>query len=174
MTSPQEGGYNPYGAPQRRSTPLTPRREPARRPGLLHVAVAVLVLSAVPWLLFGAAFTFLPINVQRVIDGGTLAGSPLAGWTAEQLSTLVRGVAAGALAVALVVLVLVVFVHRRRRWARAALVAFTGVLVLTLGFLLVTSASLVFAVLLVLPVVGTALLFTGPVSAWFAGARGRM
>jgi hypothetical protein len=171
------GGYDPYGASpaQRRpSPPLTPRAAPARRPGLLLVAAWVLVIAAVPWLLFGALFTFLPINVQNVIDGGTLAGTPLATWTAEQLSTLVRSTAAVSLAIAVIVLALVVLVLRRRNGARIALAVVTVVLGLALGFLLVTSGSVVFAALLALPVLGTVLLFSRPVAAWFAGARGRM
>jgi len=174
---PSRGAYTPYGAPpapQRPSAPLTPRQESARRPRLLLVAVWVLVVAALPWLLFGALFSFLPINAQNVIDGGTLAGTPLATWTAEQLSTLVRSVAAVALAIAVIVIALAVLSYRRRNAARIVLAVFTVVLALALMFLLVTSGSVVFGALLVLPVVGTALLFSRPVSAWFAGARGRM
>ena len=170
-------GYNPYGAPpapQRPSAPLTPRQEPVRRPRLLLVAVWVLVVAALPWLLFGALFSFLPITVQNVIDDGALVGSPLATWTAEQLSTLVRSAAAVSLAIAVIVIALAVLAGRRRNGARIALAVFTVVLVLALAFLLVTSGSVVFAALLVLPVVGTALLFGRSVSAWFAGAHSRM
>jgi hypothetical protein len=181
VTSPQDrqhaGGYNPYGiprAPQQRSTPVVPSQTPPGRPRLLLVATWVLVLAALPWLLFGALFSFLPINVQNVIDGGALAGSPLATWTPEQLSTLVRSTAAVSLAIAVIVVALVVLANRRRNAARIALAVFTVALVFALVFLLVTSGSVVFAALLVLPVVGTALLFARPVSAWFAGARSRM
>ncbi len=151
-----------------------PSQAPPGRPRLLLVATWVLVLAALPWLLFGALFSFLPINVQNVIDGGALAGSPLATWTPEQLSTLVRSAAAVSLAIAVIVVALVVLANRRRNAARIALAVFTVVLVVALVFLLVTSGSVVFAALLVLPVVGTALLFARPVSAWFAGARSRM
>jgi hypothetical protein len=174
---PSQAAYNPYGAPPappRSSVPRATPQAPRGRPRLLLVAASVQVVSALPWLVFGALFSFLPINVQGVLDAGTLAGSPLATWTVEQLSTLVRTAAAASLAIAVVVIGLVVLSFRRRNGARIALAVFTVVLALALVFLLVTSGSLVFAALLVLPVIGTALLFSRPVSAWFAGTHGRM
>lgn len=182
MTSPQEGqypgrpptgGYNPYGGqqrpPQARSAPFAPPAQRPRRPPLLLLAVGLLVLGALPWLALGVAFSALPLNVQGVLDSGALAGSPMADYTADDIAAAVRAAAAVAAVGSVVYLVLVGFTYGRRRWARILVTVFTAICAAGLVFVLTTTLSPIVAALVAVPVVGAVLLFTRPVSAWFAG-----
>ena len=170
---PPQGGYNPYGGqrpPRERSAPFAP--QPAHRPGRppqLLLAVGLLVLGALPWLGLGVVLSVLPLNVQGVLDSGTLAGSPMAGYTPEDIATMVRAAAAVAAVCAVVHLVLVGFTFGRRRWARILVTVLTGIFAAGLVLVLITTLSPIVAVLLAVPVAGAVLLFTRPVSAWFAG-----
>lgn len=170
---PPQGGYNPYGAqrpPRERSAPFTPT--PAARPGRppqLLLAVGLLALGALPWLALGVALAALPLNVQGVIDSGTVAGSPLAGYTAEDLAALVRAAAAVSVVCSLVHLLLVGFTYGGRRWARVLVTVLTALFAAGLVVVLITTVSPIVALLIAVPVAGAVLLFTRPVSAWFAG-----
>ncbi|SHL14903.1 hypothetical protein SAMN05443637_11970 [Pseudonocardia thermophila] len=175
---PVPGVYNPYREPitPRSSglppTPPTPAREP--RPPLLLVALGLLALGALPWLVLGLALTFLPLNVQGAIDEGQLAGTPLETWSVQEITDVVRTGAMVTLALAVAHLVLVGLTFRGSRAARTALAALTIGFLLGLAFLTATSGSMVFAVLLVVPLIGTGLLLSRAVSAWFAGPRAGM
>lgn len=169
---PPQRGYDPYGAPRpprERSSPFAPPpTAPSRRPQQVLIAVGLLALSALPWLAFGLAFSLLPLNVRGVIDAGTLAGSPLAGYTAEDIAAAVRVVAVISAVVSVGYLVLVGLTYGRHNWARILVTVLTGVFAALLLVVLVQTLSPIVG-LLVVPVAGAALLFTRPVSAWFAG-----
>ena len=182
---PQQAGYNPYGqGPATRpavphlGAPAEWTAPPARRkrPAVMILSLALLILAALPWLVGGIAFVVLPINAQAGIDSGTLAGSPLAGYTADQITALVRGGAAVPIVLGVVYIVLAVLAFLGRNWARIVLTVLTAifavvlVLSLVLG-ILAGSDQLLIVALVAVPVVGVVLMYLRPSSAWFAEAR---
>ncbi|MDN5858179.1 MAG: hypothetical protein L0H84_06100, partial [Pseudonocardia sp.] len=164
--------YNPYGAqrpPRGPNAPFAPQqaKRPAR-PQLLLIAVGLLVLGALPWLAIGVALAVLPLNVQAAIDSGTLGGSLPAGYAPADIAALVRAAAVACAVVAAGYLVLVGLTFGRRNWARIVVAVLTGIFAVLLVFVLVTTLSPIVLALVVVPVAGVVLLFTRPVSAWFA------
>lgn len=178
--------YNPYGNVSYPSSyPVPPAglgqddAAPAvRRPGSVHLALGLLLVSALPYLFIGLLLV-------------TGAGAGVAELPPEQLrqlqelgvdpAQLVRTAGTLLLAVALVFLLIAVLAWTGRRWARGLLAALTAGFVLLLvasfvaaGGIPVDGASLVVGLLpLVLAVVGVALMFGAGARAWFARPRGR-
>jgi hypothetical protein len=172
--------YNPYANVAYPATyPVPPaglgpdRPPPARRPGSVHLALVLLLLSALPYLVIGLlAFTAAGDIAAAVPQGGLPQLPP-----GVRLEQLVRTTGAVLLGVAVVFLLLAVLAWTGRGWARALTAAMVG------GFALmaVASAAQVGAVgalavvMIALPVLlaaaGVALLFGAAARAWFSRPR---
>ena len=131
------GGYNPYGG----ATPAGFGKEPeppARRPGLMVLALVLMLLAALPFALGGLVGVFAPIDASAIPPG--LLDNPQmvrAGATPDLLIQAIRLVSGIVVVVALVWSVLAVVAFRGRNWARIVLT------VLTTGFVLLLAAGLV-------------------------------
>ncbi len=129
-------GYDPYGG----SAPSVwgnAGPEPVKRPGLMVLALVLMVLAALPFLVGGVAGLFtitatdIPaevLNDARVVQAG---GTPALILQAVQLLLGIM------IVVALVYLLLAFLAFRGRNWARIV------VAVLTVGFVLLLLAGLV-------------------------------
>lgn len=126
-------GYDPYGG----SAWGKPEPEPVRRPGLLVLALVLMVLAALPFLAGGV---FLIVSLTAAQIPAEVLNDPRivqAGGTPElvlQAFHLVAGIMVG---VALLYVLLAVLAFRGRNWARIAAA------VLTVGFVLLLLAGLV-------------------------------
>lgn len=172
---PPYGGYDPYGA----AAPPAwgqPEPEPAKRPGLMVLALVLMILAALPFLVGGVAGLVtvtaadIPaevLNNARLVQAG---GTPALILQALQLLLGLMVV------VALVYLLLAVLAFRGRNWARIV------VTVLTVGFVLLLLLGLVsggssggvlgFVVFLLVATVGGAvLLFLPDSNRFFARPR---
>jgi hypothetical protein len=177
--------YNPYGNyPYPASYPTSPAGMgaepvlPPRRPGSLHLALLLVVLSAVPYLLVGllavagasqAATALPPEDLAQIQELGI------------DLAQVVRLTGFVMLAVALGFVLLGVLAWGGRRWARALLAA------TTVGFVLMVVASVlaagsqglplnagsgaVLGVPLILALAGVGLMFSSAARDWFARRR---
>lgn len=177
--------YNPYGNyPYPASYPMSPAglgREPVqppRRPGSLHLALLLVVLSAVPYLLIG---------LFGVVGAGqTTAALPPEDQAQLQqlgvdLAQVIRITGFVILAVALGFLLLGVLAWGGRRWARALLAAtaagFTLMVVASLvaagsqGLPLDAASGAVLAAPLILALAGVGLMFAPAARDWFARRR---
>jgi hypothetical protein len=172
--------YNPYGNVSYPATyPVPPaglgpdHPPPVRRPGSVHLALVLLLVSALPYLVIGLlAFTAAGDIAAAVPPGGLPQLPP--GVDLEQLVHTTGGVLLG---VAVVFLLLAVLAWSGRGWARALTAAMVG------GFALMVLASAAQAaavgvpavVMIALPVllaaVGVALLFGAATRAWFSRPR---
>ena len=177
--------YNPYGNfPYPASYPSSPAGlgpepvlPPPRRPGSLHLALLLVVLSALPYLLVGllavlgagqAAAALPPEDLTQIQELGV------------DLEQLVRVTGLVLVAIALVYLLLGVLAWTGRRWARGLLTAMTAGFVLTLAAslfgtvaqgLLNADSLLILVVPLVLAVAGVGLMFGSAARDWFARRR---
>jgi hypothetical protein len=125
---PYPGGspyaYNPYGGqyPAGFDSGGSDRVE---RPGILNLALALLVLSALPFLLFGLVLLFVPLDVgglpPDLEDQVAQAGVAL-----DTLLSAVRVAAGIVAALAVLYMVLAVLAWRARNWARVTLAVLTG------------------------------------------------
>lgn len=172
--------YNPYGdVAYPASYPVPPAGlgaaapPPARRPGSVHLALALLLLSVLPYLLIGLLAFSAAGNVEEAVPPDALPPLP----PGVDLEQLVRTTGIVLLGVALVFGLLAVLAWTGRAWARALATAMVG------GFVLMVIASaagaaavgptglLVLAVPLVLAAAGVALLFGSAARAWFSRPR---
>jgi hypothetical protein len=177
--------YNPYGNfPYPASYPSSPAGlgpepvlPPPRRPGSLHLALLLIVLSALPYLLVGllavlgagqAAAALPPEDLTQIQELGV------------DLEQLVRVTGLVLVAIALVYLLLGVLAWTGRRWARGLLTAMTAGFVLMLAAslfgtvaqgLLNADSLLILVVPLVLAVAGVGLMFGSAARDWFARRR---
>ena len=178
--------YNPYGNFSYPSSyPVPPAglgpegaAAPARRPGVLHAALVLLLLSAAPYLLSGLLLVLVAGDAATSVPQAQLDQLRELGVDVEQV---VRAFGVGLLVVALVFVLLAVLAWRGRRWARALLA------VLTVGFVLMALVSvlaassqgaaldpgglLVIAGPAVLALVGVVLMFRPAARAWFDRLR---
>jgi hypothetical protein len=177
--------YNPYADVSYPATyPVPPAglggddpAPPARRPGVVHLALLLLVVAALPYLLIGLFGATAAGDLTSAVPPGQLP--PLA--PGVDLAQVVRAAALVMLGVAVVYLLLAVLAWTGRGWARALLAATTA------GFALMVAASvaaassqglpmdgaglLVLAFPVVLAAVGVALLFGPAARAWFGRRR---
>jgi hypothetical protein len=151
---------------------------PVRRPGSLHLALVLLVLSALPYLLFGLVATLVADSAAAALPADDLAQLQAMGIDVAQV---VRTVGLVMLAVAAVFVLLAVLAWSGRRWARALAAA------MVVGFVLMVVASvlaagaqgvgvdpaslLVLGVPVALALVGVALMFGSGAREWFSRPR---
>ena len=177
--------YNPYGNfayPSSYPTPagLGPGAEPppARRPGSMHLALLLVIVSALPYVLVGLAAVAGAGQAASVLPPEDLAQLQQLG---IDIAQVVRTTGLVIAAVALLYVLLGVLAWTGRGWARALLAATTA------GFVLMAVASVLAAgsqglalngasvLILVVPIVvalaGVALMFGGAARDWFARRR---
>ena len=173
--------YNPYGNvsyPATYPVPpagLGPGDPPpaARRPGSVHLALVLLLLSALPYLLIGLLAAVAAGDLEAAVPPGGLPQLP----PGVDLEQVVRVTGVVILGVALVFLLLAVLAWTGRGWARALTAAMVG------GFALMALASgaqtggvgvaavLILAVPVLLAAAGVALLFGPAARPWFSRPR---
>ena len=163
MSAPDPYAYSPYGKPY----PALPEHLPGvRRPRLLVVAPVLMVIAALPFLLFGALFVAAPVDAiaQEVLASPSMQQ---AGATKELVVSAMRilgGIVFGFLA------------FGGRSWARIAAAVLTGGFALLLVAGIVASGGAVdtitLAFVLLLLIVGAvAILFSPGANAWYAARR---
>jgi hypothetical protein len=173
--------YNPYGnVAYPASYPVPPAGSgfdppalPARRPGSVHLALVLLLVSALPYLVIGLLAFADAGDIAAAVPPGALPELP----PGVEVAQLVRTTGAVLLGVALVFLLLAVLAWSGRGWARALAAAMVG------GFALMVLASaanaaatgplvlLMLAFPVLLAAAGVALLFGSAARAWFSRPR---
>jgi hypothetical protein len=181
----QYGGpqYNPYGQ-QPGQYPGAPYggdvaglrsedRGPVSRPGLMVVSLVLLILSALPFVLAGAALLLLPLDANAIPPEYEQQFEQ-AGITAEAALSAMRGFAAVMLVLALLYVLFAVLMFMGRNWARIVLTIMTAgfTLLLLLGMFAGAGsdgATLLFVLLVVAASVGgTVIAFLPEPSRWFS------
>ncbi|WP_345384612.1 hypothetical protein [Pseudonocardia yuanmonensis] len=163
--------YSPYAEA---SPPGDAEPRQVRRPGTMVGALVLLVLSAVPFLVFGVLGLFLPISKDMFPpELGLDAMLTQYNVTFDQFLQAVRLLLALVAALALVYMGLAVAAFAGRSWGRVAVTALT---VLFCGFLLLNlggggASSLLVIAPVVLAVAGVVLMFVRPSANWFAARR---
>jgi hypothetical protein len=176
--------YNPYGQPgQYGGTPfggaagLGPEdTTPVRRPGIMVLALVLLILSSLPFLLSGAGLLALPLE-SGAIPPEVEQQLQQAGFTPEMAISALRVVAVIILVLALLYVLFAVLAFLGRNWARIVLT------IMTVGFTLMllagtftgaagdTGSLVVLLVIVALSVGGTVIMFLPEPSRWFGSAR---
>jgi hypothetical protein len=181
--------YNPYGQPgQYAGTPFTGSfggeaaglgpddDKRVARPGLMVLSLVLLILSTLPFLAAGALLLAAPLDVSAIPPEYEQQLAQ-AGLTPETAVSVLRGVAAVILAVAVLYLLFAVLAFMGRSWARIVLT------IMTVGFtlLMLTSmftgaagdtGSLVFILAVVAAsVVGTIITYLPEPSRWYRSAH---
>lgn len=174
--------YNPYG----QYSPPSPYGDypaggapvPVSRPGIMILSLVLLVLSTLPFLLFGVLYLLVPLD-STVITPDLLATPQLAelNITADGVIAVIRTLSVVFLVIALIYLALAIVAFTGRNWARIL------VTVMTIGFTILMvlgllaggagdSLSMLFILaLLAVSVGGTVILFLPPSNRYFAGPR---
>jgi hypothetical protein len=173
VSAPDPYAYSPYGSPYYVAPPEPVPTAP--RPRLLIAVPVLMVLAALPFLLFGALFVAASLDAiaQELVAGPDMQA---AGATTELVVSAMRTLGAVILVVALLYLVFGFLAFAGRNWARIT------VAVLTVGFVFLLLAALVVSGgavdtitlacgLLVLILGAVAILFSPRVSAWYAARR---
>jgi len=173
VSAPDPYAYSPYGSPYYVAPPEPVPTAP--RPRLLIAVPVLMVLAALPFLLFGALFVAAPVDAiaQDVVASPNMQA---AGATKELVVSAIRTLGAVILVVALLYLVSGFLAFAGRHWARIT------VAVLTVGFAFLLMAALVVSGgavdtitlacgLLVLILGAVAILFSPRVNAWYAARR---
>ena len=173
MSAPDPYAYSPYGTPYT-ATPPEPMPT-APRPRLLIAVPVLMVLAALPFLLFGALFVAAPVAgiAQEVLASPNMQA---AGATEALVVSAVRVLGGVILGVALLYLVFGFLAFAGRNWARIITAVLTGGFVLLLVAGLVVSGGAIdtitlASVLLVLILGAVAILFSPGVNAWYAARR---
>jgi hypothetical protein len=170
--------YSPYGTPPPYPAGLSDSDvESTSRPGIMGLALALLILSALPFLAVGALMAIVAsssIFPPEILNDPRIAE---AGITAETLVSFVRVVGVVMAGIALLYVVFAVQAFRGRNWARVMVVVMTIGFVLLLLFSLLggtagDASSLIFLVaVLAASVGGTVLLFLPASARFFANPR---
>lgn len=179
--------YNPYAnVAYPSSYPTTPAglggapmpETPTRRPGSVHLALVLLVLSALPYLLFGLVAVLVADQSAGALPPDDLAELQRLGVDPAQL---VRTAGTVMLVVAGIFLLLAVIAWTGRRWARGLVAAMTvGFVLMVIAMVVaagsqglpVDNASLLLLALPVLLAVGGVALLLGPAArTWFSRPR---
>jgi hypothetical protein len=163
--------YSPYSqAP----TPSEAGPREVRRPGTMVGALVLLVLSAVPFLVFGVLGLFVPIS-QDMFPPELGLDAMLTQYNVsfDQFLQAVRLLLALVAVLALVYIGIAVAAFAGKSWGRVAATALT---VLFCGFLLLNlggggASSLIVVAPVVLAVAGVVLMFVRPSADWFAARR---
>lgn len=173
MSAPDPYAYSPYGTPY---TAAPPEPMPtAPRPRLLIAVPVLMVLAALPFLLFGALFVAAPVAgiAQEVLASPNMQ---TAGATEALVVSAVRVLGGVILGVALLYLVFGFLAFAGRNWARITTAVLTGGFALLLVAGLVVSGGAIdtitlASVLLVLILGAVAILFSPGANAWYATRR---
>ncbi|MCE0762705.1 hypothetical protein LWC35_07250 [Pseudonocardia kujensis] len=166
--------YSPYAqAPTPAPTPSADEPRRGRRPATMAGALVLLVLSAVPFLVFGVLGLFVPIS-QDMFPPELGLDAMLTQYNVsfDQFLQAVRLLLALVAVLALVYIGLAVAAFAGKAWGRAAATVLT---VLFCGFLLLNigggGSSLIVLAPVVLAVAGVVLMFVRPSAEWFAALR---
>ncbi len=150
--------------------------QPAKRPAEMHVSLVLLILSALPALVFSGLF-LVAISLGAAEFRRQFGGRLPTGGTIESLFAVIVVVVGLVLVLAILYLVFSVVAYRGRNWARIVVTIFTGVFdaMLLLGLVQggtgdPIALALVLGVI-VFSVVGVILLNTKRSSAFIASAR---
>lgn len=162
--------YSPYS-----QDPAPAAEEPreVRRPATMIGALVLLVLSAVPFLVFGVLGLFVPIS-QDMFPPELGLDAMLTQYNVsfDQFLQAVRLLLALVAVLALVYIGMAVAAFAGKAWGRVAATALT---VLFCGFLLLNlgggGSSLIVLAPVVLAVAGVVLMFLRPSADWFAARR---
>lgn len=172
---PQPYAYSPYG---QQFTPgqADPEPEVVRRPGAMVGSLVLLVLSALPFLVFGVLGLFVPITPAQFpaelgLDG-LLAQYDV---TFDQFLQAVRLILALVAVLSLLYVLFAGFAFGGRNWARIAstvlTVLFAGFLLLNIGSAGTGLSTLVVLAPVIASVAGVALMFVPASARWFASRR---
>ena len=168
--------YTPYGTPYPAGLD-DGGLEPAARPRIMVLSLVLLILSALPFLAFGAVLLLLPIDANTIPQVDIQGQLAEAGITIETLVSVLRVFGAIALVLALLYVTFAVLAFLGRNWARIVLT------IMTAGFALLLLAgvagggasdpsSLTFLLLVLAAAVGgTVILFLPDANRFFAGPR---
>jgi hypothetical protein len=172
--APQPYAYNPYGQQQPGPGAYDPEPEAVRRPGAMVGALVLLVVSALPFLVFGVLGLFVPITqAQFPAELGLDALLTQYNVTFDQFLQAVRLIVALVAVLALVYIVFASLAFGGRNWARIATTVLTVIFAAFLLFNMAGagSASILVLAPVVLSVAGVVLMFVGPSGRWFASKR---
>ncbi|MCE3553205.1 hypothetical protein LWC33_17295 [Pseudonocardia sp. RS11V-5] len=167
------GGQYAYSPYAQAPTPSADEPRRARRPATMAGALVLLVLSALPFLVFGVLGLFVPIS-QDMFPPELGLDAMLTQYNVsfDQFLQAVRLLLALVAVLALVYIGLAVAAFAGKAWGRVAVTVLT---VLFCGFLLLNlgggASSLIILAPVVLAVAGVVLMFVRPSAAWFAGLR---
>lgn len=177
--------YNPYGQPgQYAGSPygtgaagLGPdEKTPVARPGIMVLALVLLILSTLPFLLIAAMGLAVPVDLSA-LPPEYEQQLQQAGVSPEMAVSALRGVGVVILVLALLYILFAVLAFLGRNWARIVLtimtVGFTLLMLAgTLGGAAGDTGSLLFLLLIVgASVGGTIIMFLPEPSRWFARRR---
>lgn len=180
---PQPGAYpyDPYGGRYGDGPPagLDRNLPKAERPGIMVLALALLVVSALPFVLFGVLFLVLPLGPEvippEILDDPAVAELDL---TIESVIAFVRAIGVVLVVLALIYITFAVIAFLGQNWARILVAVMTGGFAILLVFTAVTGGGagdvvslLIILGLLAASVAGTILLFVPPASRFFARPR---
>lgn len=171
-------GQPPYGGGQYPAGLDDKATAPAVRPGVMVLGLVLLILSALPFLVFGVAFLVVPLDTSLIppdlLDTPELAGS---GITAETLLSFVRILGGIILVLAALYVVFAVLAFVGHNWARILVAVMTGgfSLFLLFGAFSGGAADPASAAIVLAPVglavAGVVLMFVTASSRYFATAR---
>lgn len=165
--------YTPYSQAPTPPAPSGPAA-PMRRPGTVVAGVALVIVSALPFVVLGVLSLFVPLtqaDLEAALppDFGltqTLADAQI---SFDQLLQALRLMFALVTLLALVYVALALTALTGRRWARTVVTVLTGIFAVFLVLnLSVSAAGLIVAVPLLLSVAGVVLLHRRPSAEWFA------
>jgi hypothetical protein len=179
--------YNPYGNfayPSSYPSPAGLGAEaepPPKRPGSMHLALLLVVVSAVPYLFGGLVAVAGAGQAAAALTPENIAQLEQLGVSVAQFTQVVRVTGVLLLAFALAYVLLGVLAWTGRRWARGLLAATTvGFALMAAVFVLVAGSQglaeggvsvLVLALPLAVALAGVGLMFGGAARDWFARRR---
>lgn len=174
--APGDRVYNPYG-----SEPAgldAEDRKPVERPGIMVLALVLLLLSALPFLALGAVLLTFPIDLSALPPELDIEQQlEQAGLSAEAFVSFLRGMAAVILGLALIYVLFAVLAFLGHNWARIVVTIMTVGFGLFLLAGLLSSASgdpagaVLFLAILALSLAGTVMLFRPGPNAYYRRAR---
>jgi hypothetical protein len=178
---PTESGgyaYSPYGAPFQGAPAARPSASTrATRPPILWIGLALVLLSAVPFLLAGVLLLVAQLN-PNAVSPEFMTRITDAGYTLDQAVQGVRALGGVLAGLAAIYVLFAVLATVGRNWARIVLLLFTGLfavsLLLALLVLGVAGDAATLAVIggvLVLSVAGTVIFFLPPARQFYARRR---
>jgi hypothetical protein len=179
--------YNPYGNfayPSSYPSPAGSGAEaaaPPKRPGSMHLALLLVVVSAVPYLFGGLVAVAGAGQAAAALSPENIAQLGQLGISVEQFTQVMQLTGGLLLAVGLAYVLLGVLAWTGRRWARGLLGATTvGFVLMAVAFVLVAGSHglaeggvsvLVLAIPLAVALAGVGLMFGGAARDWFARRR---